>query len=58
VRSIGGVVDLLVMGSRGRGPLQHAITGSTSRTVAVEVEIGCALLITPQGAGVGSAAPA
>ena len=58
VRSADGVVDLLVMGSRGQGPLQHAIAGSTSRTVAVEVGVGCALLITPRGAGVGSVAPA
>jgi nucleotide-binding universal stress UspA family protein len=50
VRSAGGVVDLLVLGSRGQGPLQHAIAGSTSRAVAIEVD--CPLLITPRGAGV------
>jgi nucleotide-binding universal stress UspA family protein len=57
VKCVGGIVDLLVMGSRGQGPLQHAIAGSTSRTVAVEIEVGCALLITPRGAGVRCAAP-
>ena len=31
VRGADGIVDLLVMGSRGQGPLQHAIAGSTSR---------------------------
>jgi len=50
VRGAGGIVDLLVMGSRGQGPLQHAIAGSTSR--AVTVEISCPVLITPRGAGV------
>jgi nucleotide-binding universal stress UspA family protein len=54
VRRVGGTVDLLVMGSRGQGPLQHAIAGSTSR--AVTVEIGCPVLITPPGAGVRSVA--
>ena len=49
-KSAGGIVDLLVMGSRGQGPLQHAIAGSTSR--AVTVEIDCPVLITPRGAGV------
>jgi nucleotide-binding universal stress UspA family protein len=50
-----GSVDLLVMGSRGQGPLQHAIVGSTSRAVTVEVD--CPVLITPRGAGVRSAVP-
>jgi nucleotide-binding universal stress UspA family protein len=55
VNSAGGIADLLVMGSRGQGPLQHAIAGSTSR--AVTVEIDCPVLITPRGAGVRSAVP-
>jgi nucleotide-binding universal stress UspA family protein len=55
VKGTAGVVDLLVMGSRGQGPLQHAITGSTSR--AVTVEIDCPVLITPRGAGVRAAVP-
>ena len=50
VKGAGGIVDLLVMGSRGQGPLQHAIGGSTSRTVTVEID--CPVLITPRGAGV------
>ena len=50
VKGAGGIVDLLVMGSRGQGPLQHAIAGSTSR--AVTVEIDCPVLITPRAAGV------
>ena len=50
VRGAAGIIDLLVMGSRGQGPLQHALAGSTSR--AVSVEISCAVLVTPRGAGV------
>jgi nucleotide-binding universal stress UspA family protein len=41
-------LDLLVLGSRRQGPLLHAILGSTSRAVAVEV--ACAVLITPRAA--------
>ena len=55
VKGAGSVVDLLVMGSRGQGPLQLAITGSTSRAVAVEID--CPVLITPRGAGVRCAVP-
>ena len=43
-------VDLLVLGSRRQGPVAHAILGSTSR--AITVEVGCAVLITPRGAHV------
>jgi nucleotide-binding universal stress UspA family protein len=55
VKRAGGLVDLFVMGCRARGPLQHAIAGSTSR--AVTVEIDCPVLITPRGAGMRSAVP-
>jgi nucleotide-binding universal stress UspA family protein len=39
-------VDLLVLGTRRQGSLLHALVGSTSRAVAVE--LGNAMLITPR----------
>ncbi len=44
-----GVIDLLVMGSRRQGPIRHALLGSTSR--ALTVELDCAVLVTPRGIG-------
>ena len=41
-----GVVDLLVVGSRPRGPIRQALLGSTSRALAVELD--CAVLVTPR----------
>jgi nucleotide-binding universal stress UspA family protein len=43
----GGIVDLLVVGSRRQGPLRRALVGSTSRALAVEVP--CSVLVTPRG---------
>lgn len=42
-----GVIDLLVVGSRRDGPIRHALLGSTSRALAVELD--CAMLVTPRG---------
>ena len=44
---IGGVIDLLVVGSRRQGPIRHALLGSTSSALAVELD--CAVLVTPRG---------
>jgi len=44
---VAGVIDLLVIGSRRQGPIRHALLGSTSSALAVEVD--CAVLVTPRG---------
>jgi nucleotide-binding universal stress UspA family protein len=43
------VVDLLVMGSRGRGPRRATVLGSVSRKVAEQC--ACPVVILPRGTG-------
>ena len=50
-----GVIDLLVVGSRRQGPIRHALLGSTSRALTVEVD--CAVLVTPRSARLRVAVP-